>query len=412
MSGVLIFGLIVLLGFAAGEAARKVGLPKVTGFILAGIILNPRLTHIVPMDFAMHTDIVISIALAFITFEVGGTLHYSRIKKLGKGIVSVTFFEGEFAFLITAAGIALVAPLFVHLSDATWLTAFIPIGLLMGSLASPTDPSATLAVVHEYKAHGPVTSTIMGVAALDDTLGIINYCIAVALSSVLVSHRSLDFHTAFVSPIYQIFGAIGWGIAVGLIFNLFTVLFSRETEGALIVAILAMLTLCFGIATLIGIDELLAMMTAGAVVVNFNSKKEKIFRMLERYTEELIFVFFFTMSGMQLDFTVFFNHLPLALFFVIFRTTGKISGAVTGASIADAPTKVKKYAWGGLIPQGGIVIGLALMIKQNPAFTAFSDIIISIIIGATVVHELIGPVISKAMIKSAGEVKIHAQKSS
>jgi Kef-type K+ transport system membrane component KefB len=410
MSGILIFGLIVLLGFAAGEASRKVGLPKVTGFILAGIILNPRLTHIVPMDFASHTDIVINIALAFITFEVGGTLHYSKIKKLGKGIVSVTFFEGEFAFLITAVGVALVAPLFVNLPGATWLTTFIPIGLLMGSLASPTDPSATLAVVHEYKAHGPVSSTIMGVAALDDTLGIINYCIAVALSSVLAAHRSLDFHTAFVSPAYQIFGAIGFGIAVGLIFNLFTVLFSRETEGALIVAILAMLTLCFGISTLIGVDELLAAMTAGAIVVNFNPKKEKIFRMLERYTEELIFVFFFTMSGMQLDFTVFFDYLPLALFFVIFRTTGKISGAVTGAVAADARSKVKKYVWGGLIPQGGIVIGLALLIKQEPAFASFSDIIISIIIGATVVHELIGPLISKAMIKSAGEIKKHAHK--
>jgi Kef-type K+ transport system membrane component KefB len=127
--------------------------------------------------------------------------------------------------------------------------------------------------------------------------------------------------------------------------------------------------------------------------------------MLERYTEELIFVFFFTMSGMQLDFTVFFDYLPLALFFIVFRTFGKISGAVTGAAVAKAPPKVKKYAWGGLIPQGGIVIGLALLIKQNPAFAAFSDIIISIIIGATVVHELVGPIISKMMIKAAGEIK-------
>ncbi|MFA5424347.1 MAG: cation:proton antiporter, partial [Phycisphaerae bacterium] len=171
MSSVLIFGLIVLFGFVGGELARKVGLPKVTGFILAGIVLNPRLTNIVPPDFAAHTDIVLNVALAFITFSVGGTLHYSKIKKLGKGIVSITFFEGEFAFLITAVGIALVAPLFIDIPNATWLTVFIPVGLMMGSLASPTDPSATLAVVHEYKAHGPVSSTIMGVAALDDTIG-------------------------------------------------------------------------------------------------------------------------------------------------------------------------------------------------------------------------------------------------
>jgi Kef-type K+ transport system membrane component KefB len=396
MTGMLILGLIIFLGFISGEVAKKIGLPKVTGFILAGIVLNPRLTHIVPIDFAAHTVLIINIALAFITFEVGGTLHYSKIKKLGKQITYITFFEGEFAFLITAVGIALVCPLFVHLSGASWSAVFIPIGLLMGSLACPTDPSATLAVVHEYKAKGPVTSTIMGIAALDDTLGIINFSIAIAASSILAAHQKLSPLTSFGVPLYRIFGAIAFGIVIGIIFNLFTVRLLRETEGTLIVAILAMLTLSFGISSLIGVDEL---------VINFNSKKELIFRLLERYTDELIFVFFFTMSGMHLDFTLFLKYLPLALFFVIFRASGKIGGAVLGATVSKGSQKIKKYAWGGLIPQGGIVIGLALLIKQEPAFTSFSDIIISIIIGATVMHEIIGPLISKKMIQAAGEIE-------
>ncbi len=401
----LIFGLIVLLGFISGEAARKIGLPKVTGFILAGIILNPRLTHVVTIDFAEHTELVINIALAFITFEVGGTLHYSKIKKLGKSITYITLLEAEFAFLITATGIALVSPFFVHISGASLSAVFIPLSLLMGSLASPTDPSATLAVVHEYKAKGPVSSTIMGIAALDDTLGIINFSIAIAVSLVLVTHKSFNFYSSFISPAYQIFGAICFGTIGGFTFNMLTTRLKRETEGVLIVSILAMLTLSFGISSLIGVDELLTIMASGAIVVNFSSKKEQIFRMLERYTDELIFVFFFTMSGMQLNFSIFLTYLPLALLFVVFRAFGKISGALLGATAANSPHKVKKYAWGGLIPQGGIVIGLALLIKQNPAFKDFSDIIISIIIGATVVHELIGPLISRKMIKAAGEIQ-------
>jgi NhaP-type Na+/H+ or K+/H+ antiporter len=401
----LIFGLIVLLGFISGEAARKIGLPRVTGFILAGIILNPRLTHVVTIDFADHTELIINIALAFITFEVGGTLHYSKIKKLGKGITYITLFEAEFAFFITAAGIALVCPFFVHTPGASMSAVFIPVSLLMGSLASPTDPSATLAVVHEYKAKGPVSSTIMGIAALDDTLGIINFSIAIAVSMVLVAHKSFNFYSSFISPVYQIFGAIGLGVISGFIFNMLTERLRSETEGVLIVSILAMLTLSFGISSLIGVDELLTIMTTGAVVVNFSSKKEQIFRMLERYTDELIFIFFFTLSGMQLNFSIFFTYLPLALFFAVFRAFGKISGALTGAAAAKSPHKVRKYTWGGLIPQGGIVIGLALLIKQNPAFTDFSDIIISIIIGATVVHELIGPLISRKMIQAAGEIR-------
>lgn len=407
MSGILIFGLIVLSGFISGEAARKIGLPKVTGFILAGIILNPRLTHIVTIDYAQHTDIVINIALAFITFEVGGTLHYSRIKKLGKSIVYITLFEGELAFLVTAAGIALVSTFFVHVHDANFSALFIPIGLLMGSLASPTDPSATLAVVHEYKAKGPVSSTIMGIAALDDTLGIINFSIAIAVSMVLVTHQDFNFYGSFAVPLYQIFGAIIFGVINGYIFNLITVRLRGETEGTLIVSILALLTLSFGISSLIGVDELLTVMTAGAFVANFNAKKEQIFRMLERYTDELIFIFFFTMSGMQLDFSIFLTYLPLAFLFMIFRASGKIGGAIIGATVAKSPPKVRKYTWGGLIPQGGIVIGLALLIKQNPAFASFSDIIISIIIGATVMHELIGPLISRKVIQAAGDIKIN-----
>ncbi|MBN2588829.1 MAG: cation:proton antiporter [Sedimentisphaerales bacterium] len=245
----------------------------------------------------------------------------------------------------------------------------------------------------------------MGIAALDDTFGIINFSIAVAISSILAAHENFNIHSSVVIPLYQIFGAIGFGIIVGFIFNWLTIKLQRENEGTLIVAILAMLALTFGISSLLSIDELLSIMTVGAIVVNFNPKKESIFHMLERYTDELIFVFFFTLSGMHLDFSLFLKYLPLALYFVLFRAIGKISGAIIGSTIAKSDNKIKKFAWGGLIPQGGIVIGLALLIKQNPAFTDFSNILISITIGATVIHELVGPVISKKMIQAAGEIK-------
>ena len=405
MTDMLILGLIVLLGFIGGELAKKFGLPKVTGFILAGIILNPNLSHVVPVDFTKQTELLINIALAFITFAVGGTLHYSKIKKLGKQISYITFFEAETAFVLTTIGIILISPLFIHLEGLHWSTVFIPIGLLMGALACPTDPSATLAIVHEYKAQGPVTSTIMGIAALDDTFGIINFSIAIAISSILAAHQKLSVYSSVVIPLYQIFGAIGFGIIVGFIFNWLTIKLKRENEGTLIVAILAMLALTFGISSLLSIDELLSIMTVGAIVVNFNQKKEQIFHMLERYTDELIFVFFFTLSGMHLDFSLFLKYLPLALFFVLFRAIGKIGGALIGSVIAKSDDKIKKFAWGGLIPQGGIVIGLALLVKQNPAFTDFSNILISITIGATVIHELAGPLISKRMIQAAGEIK-------
>jgi len=185
----------------------------------------------------------------------------------------------------------------------------------------------------------------------------------------------------------------------------YDIFFAQNTfDAGVIVVVFALLSLCFGIATILDADELLATIIMGIVVVNYNPNREKIFKILERYTEELIFILFFAFSGMQLNFSVLSSHILLVLFFVILRSIGKVSGAITGAVLAKAPPKVKKYTAGGLIPQGGIVVGLALLIKQNQAFASISDIIISVIIGATVIHELIGPILSKMAIKRAGEI--------
>ena len=404
MSPVLLVGITVFTGFVGGELARRVGLPKVTGYILAGVLLNPTLTGFVPEDFTRHTDLVTNIALCFITFSVGGTLLWKRIKEQGKDIVYITLGEGEFAFLVTFVGILLLAPLLMSGEGASWTTTFLPVALLMGCLAGPTDPSATLAVVHQYKSEGIVTSTVLGVAAFDDVLGIINYSLAIALAEILLADRGFSLAAFVGDPIWAIGGAVGLGVLAGGAFNLLLRLIGRETEGVLIVVVLAMLSLCFGVATVIGVDELLATMTMGAMTVNFSARQEKVFKVLGRYTEELIFVLFFTLSGMHLDFSVLAQHVLLVACFVVLRSLGKGLGTAAGAALARAPGKVRKYVAGGLIPQGGIVIGLALLMKQNEAFEGIADVVISVIIGATVIHELLGPVLSKAAISAAGEI--------
>lgn len=406
MEFLLIIGIILLTGFIIGELVSKIKLPKVTGYIIAGILLNPELFNVIPSTFNEHTDIITNIALSFITFSVGGTLLFNKIKKLGKGIISITFFEAEFAFLAVFLGFLVIIPLFnLNIVNSTYLTVFIPISLLLASLASPTDPSATLAVSHEYKAKGDVSQTIMGVTAFDDAFGIINYSIAVTIAGVLILNQNFNIYSSIFNPLYIIFGAILIGIFFGLVFNFLSWMIKRETEGMFIVIIICFLLLCFGVAKIIGVDELLATMSMGVFVVNFNKLRDKIFRILERYTEELIFVLFFTISGMHLNFSVLSYSYILILFFVIFRLIGKVIGSRFGAGLAKSTNNVKKYVPGGLIPQGGIVIGLALLIKQNNTFNQISDLIISIIIGATIIHELIGPIITKISLKKAGEIK-------
>ncbi|MBL7073409.1 MAG: cation:proton antiporter [Candidatus Omnitrophica bacterium] len=407
MNGMVIGGIVLFVGFIFGELARKVRLPKVTGYILAGVLLNHDICSFIPANLAQRTNIIENMALAFITFSIGGTLLYPRLKKLGKSILWITVLEGEFAFFALVVGFLAVMPFCAHVPGATWITVFIPAALLIGCLGSPTDPSVGLAVKHANNAKGEVTATMLSVAAFDDVLGIINYSIAIVLAAALVTHQAFNFHDAFISPMFIIGGSITLGIVFGLVFNFITARINREeeTEGVFVVIILSLLALCFGLSTILGIDQLLSTMTMGIVVVNFNKKQEKIFLMMQEHVEEMVFVLFFTLSGLHLNLSVLKSSLLLIVFFAIFRTIGKILGTTIGAAVSGASPNVRKYTAYGLIPQGGIVIGLALMIHQNPVFKDIADIIISVIVGATVIHEFLGPIfIKKALIK-VGEIK-------
>jgi len=403
MDSILIIGIIILTGFMGGELCSRIGLPKVTGYILAGLLLNPGLTHFIPETFVDNTSTITNIALSFITFSVGGTLFVPKIRTLGKSIILITLFEAEFAFLFVAVLFSFVSPLVFSGPGLTFLTFFLPLGLLLGSLASPTDPSATLAVEHEYHAKGEVTSTIMGVAAFDDILGIMNYSLAAAVASIFVLHQSFSVGSV-TQPLMNIAGSIVLGCLLGLFLNKLSDFIRKETEGVLITLIISLLSLCYGVADLTGMDGLLSTMTMGIVVVNFSCRKEQIFRILERYTEELIFVLFFTISAMHLDFSVMASHFLFIILFVAFRAAGKFSGTMAGGKLSRASRKVQRFTAGGLIPQGGIVIGLALVIKQNPAFESISDVLLNVIIGATIIHEIIGPLLARFVLQRAGEI--------
>lgn len=404
MNITLLFGLVLFAGFIGGELAKLIGLPKVTGYILAGVVLNPGLFGIIPAEFNSNTNVLTNVALSFITFSVGGSLLFKKLKKQGKGIIYITIFEAELAFIITAAGLFGIMYFFNPFNDTSVLGLLLPVAILLGSLASPTDPSATLAVQTEYKAKGVVMSTIMGVAAFDDVLGIINYSVATVVAVALVGQEPVVFST-LLEPVLSIAGSIAIGVAFGLLMNFVTSLVKREEESVLFVILSGILLLSFGTANLLKVDELLATMAVGVIVVNFNPRQKAIFRMLERYTDEIIFTLFFTISGLKLNFASLSSGYWLIFAFIVFRYAGKALGVFSGGLLAHSLPKTRKFVTGGLLPQGGIVVGLALMICQEPVFSQFSDFVLNIVLGATVIHELLGPLAAKTSLKKAGEIK-------
>lgn len=404
MSDILTIGLIVFIGFIFGQAFQVLKLPKILGYLLAGVALNPSLCSFIPHDITSRTDIIENIAIAFIAFSIGGIMIYPELKKSGKGIIYITVFEAQVTFLVITLGFIISLPFIAHIPRANWFATFIPLSLLLGCLGSPTDPSVALAVTHQFNAKGEVASTMLNVAGFDDILGIINFSLAVVIARAVITHEAFSVYSAVVVPVFIIAGSVLLGSILGFIFNFIAVKIIKQTEGVLFVLILSFLSLGWGLATFTGAEEILSIMVMGIVVVNFNPMREKIFKMLERYSEELVFLLFFTLSGMHLDFSLMPTASVLLVFFVLYRIIGKYIGTFLGAKVARSSEKVKRFTAPGLIPFGGIVIGLALLIHQDTAFGKISGFLVSTIVGATIINEFIGPIFVKRALKNSGEI--------
>ncbi len=404
MNGILATGLVIMLGYVLGELVRKFGLPRVSGYIVAGLLLNPKITGFVSVNFVDSMGTITDLSLAILTFAIGGTLAFGPLKELGKKILFIALGEAQLSAFLVTAGCLVTLPFLLPEAGNFW-TMIAPLSVLLGSLASPTDPSATLAVVRQYKAKGMVTFSIMASAALDDALGILNYSLGIVVALVLITHHVEGVGT-ILEPLIGIGGALGLGLISGLAFRYVPKwLRGDESDGLQIALLLGTLGLCYGVSAMLDLDQLLATMAMGMTVVNTSRRQERhhVFHLMEESVEPIVFIVFFTVSGMLLDVAVLIQYLPVVLLFVFFRTIGKLVGANLGARLGKASHDVRRYTGWGLIPQGGIVIGLALLVQQEPAFASISHILLNVIIGATVIHELIGPLTAKLAIMKSGE---------
>jgi len=402
MNVILSIGLLIFTGYILGELAEKIRLPKISGYILAGILLNPDFSGIMSGAFVDHTDPLLTISLAFITFSIGGSLSAKNLKASGKTIISLTLLESLFAFAFVFLFLFLTLSFFIPLFSSIYIS--VAVSLVLASLAAPTDPSATLAVIYEYKAKGEVSSAMLEIAAFDDLVGIVLYTLVTAFATFFMGKSDLEFSRVFLNLGRDIGGSLLIGGIVGLLFTFIVKIFSKQPEGTLIVLTFGLVALSYGISEYFGFESLLSTMALGAVVVNFNPLADKIFKLIERYTDELIFVVFFTLSGLHLQLSSISGSFVLIVIYIVARAFGKFAGIYSGSLFFTLPPKVKRFTAGGLIPQGGIVIGLALLITKDPVFKDTGSMIVGIVIGAALIHEIIGPIASHLSLKKAGEL--------
>lgn len=403
MNLLLTLGVLLIVGYLAGWLFSKVGLPKIIGYILTGILFSPNSSKLIEPNLIELTRPLMEVCLGIITFEVGGALKWSRLKKHTKEIFSITILASLVPYLLIVGGLLLITKLFPGIIQIP-ADNLIPLALILGALASPTEPAATLSVIRQYKAKGKVTDTILGVAALDDMLGILIFSLTISGILIAVSDGTQSSPALLVNSVYQIGGAIVVGAVIGFSFNLFSIKNSIEGEGQWVVIILSLIILGIGLTKFLKVDILLSSMTAGVVVANFCTKQSIIFRILQRYTEELIFLFFFILSGLHLDISTIPVAASLIWIFIIFRTSGKYIGTNIASRFVNADASIRKYTAGGLLPQGGIVFGLILSIYENEIFHNISNVLITTLMGTMIIHEFIGPIVAKISLKNAGEL--------
>ncbi|NPA36081.1 MAG: hypothetical protein GXO47_04440 [Chlorobi bacterium] len=401
---ILYLGVILLAGYFFSVISEKVGFPKIMGYLTAGIILNPQLTDIIPADFNSIADQVTTFCLAFITFEIGSSFSINDLRDTGRKYFTLAFYESFTAFTFVLIGFFAIT-LWVFPIAGLGMHLVVAFTLLLASLAAPTDPSATLAVIHEYKAKGPVTKAILGAAAFDDIVTLFLFSFSLSFARSYVGTSDVSFFTVLSHILYKITGAVVTGVIFGFIFNKTVSLLKITERKAQVVIFLGFLSFTFGVATWLEMDELFSTLTLGFMVRNFNVYKKQILELTEQGLEDLFFLIFFVFNAMAFDFSSTNLSIVLSIFlFILIRATGKYTGMYIGTHKLKMDKKVKKYAFAGLIPQGGIVLGLSLMLSSEPEFKGFANILSGIIMGATILHEFMGPVIAHITLKKAGEI--------
>ncbi|MGA1840164.1 MAG: cation:proton antiporter [bacterium] len=420
MNSFLSLGLAAIAGFAMGRLMNKIKVPAVAGYVLIGFILGKSILGVFSgpkFDF-LSVEVITPLALSFIAFSIGSELQWGSLKELGKTIILISICEAFGAFILVGVSSYFLLPHFMKNGNNFQ---YASVALLLAAVASATAPAATMMVLHEIKAKGDLTKTLMAVVAIDDAIALILYGFS---SSIAKSFLSVQQETITPSifagrfwsdtmvrmilvPLKEITLAILLGIVSGAILSLFITKF-RDNEDLLIVTT-GILIITAGISLMAHFDELLACMALGIVLSNVTPLSSlKVFRMTNNVAPP-IYCMFFVLAGAHLRIGLIREIGLLGICYILMRILGKILGAYFGAWISNAPKVVQKYLGFGLLSQIGVAVGLAMIIRQdfqNFAIGAkMSTWIINILLFTTLFTEIIGPICTKYAVVKAGEAE-------
>ncbi|MBR6525401.1 MAG: cation:proton antiporter [Clostridia bacterium] len=388
MNILLIIAIALAAGLMLSRLAGKLKLPNVTAFLIAGLLIGPSVFGLITHEALSSMAVVSEAALGFIAFSIGGEFKLSHLKKIGKAPLTITVAQGVATAFFIDAGLIL-------------LGFDLPTALLLGAIGLATAPAATLMVVRQYKADGPVTRMLLPVVAMDDALGLMVYSISASVAQALLGGE-MTVGSMVVAPLVEIIGSLALGIALGVVLTYLSNFFrSRGNKLALTIAcILAGVALC----SMWHLSSLLVCMMIGAVVVNLSNNNKVIMEQTDRFTPPL-FLLFFVLSGAELNLSVLPAVGLLGIAYVVLRSLGKCLGTTAGALIVKSDKNIRNYLGFTLLPQAGVAIGMATLTVGR--FPELGSMINTVVLAGVLVFELFGPIITKWALTRSGEIPTH-----
>ena len=404
----------LLAGLLLSRLAKKVQLPAVTAYLVAGVLIGPFVLGKIGIpglgitsDQIEGFGLISDLALGFIAFSMGSEFRIAQLKKIGKQATFIGVFQALFTTLVVDA--ALIVLHFIIPETFSLESA-----IVLGAVATATAPAATLMVVKQYKAKGPVTDILLPVVALDDAVGLVVFAISFGIARSLGA-GSINAMSVILEPILEVVLSLALGFVMGLLFTLCEKYFHSRSKRMAVSVTFVMMTVAlssmsFEIGTVhIGFSSLLACMMLGTVFCNICEVSEELMERADRWTTPIL-ILFFVISGAELELSVFADIMVVVIgaVYIISRSLGKYFGAGISAKMTKCNPNVVKYLGITLLPQAGVALGMAIKaIELGPE----GAIVRNITLFAVLIYEIVGPFLTKVTLTKAGDINEEGRKS-
>ncbi len=410
----LSLSIALLAGLLLSRLVKLVKLPAVTAYLIAGVLIGPFVLGALGISgIGITTEqlegfgIISDVALGFIAFSMGNEFRLAQLKKIGKQATIIGIFQALFTTVIVDA--ALIG---LHIAMPDKLT--LPAAIVLGAVATATAPAATLMVVKQYKAKGPVTDILLPVVALDDAVGLMVFAVSFGVAKSL-STGAIDILSVIVEPVLEVVLSIALGAVMGGLFTFCEKFFHSRSKRMAVSVTFVMMTVAISSLKFdvghfhVGFSSLLACMMLGTVFCNFCDVSEELMDRADRWTAPIL-ILFFVISGAELELSVFADIAVViaGIIYIISRSIGKYSGAFLSAKMTKCDSNITKYLGITLLPQAGVALGMAIKaIELGPD----GAIVRNITLFAVLVYEIVGPFLTKVALTKAGDIKAEGRKS-